>query len=126
MVLSVDIKLMDGKYYIFTAAGHVNTGIDAFEHLKRGIDLGAGELVINSIDADGVKNGFDLPLLKGLRHVPRPGYSLRQAGQCAALIDYSRPSLRLTALAASVFHFGEIAIGDLKQTLRENGIDVRI
>jgi cyclase len=128
VVLSVDIKLMDGKYYIFTAAGHVNTGIDAFEHLKRGIDLGAGELVINSIDADGVKNGFDLPLLKKVCDMsPVPVIASGGAGNVQHFIDLFKTIPEIdAALAASVFHFGEIAIGDLKQTLRENGIDVRI
>jgi cyclase len=128
VVLSVDIKLVDGKYYIFTAAGHVNTGIDAFEHLKRGIDLGAGELVINSIDADGVKNGFDLPLLKKVcEFSPVPVIASGGAGNVQHFIDLIKtiPDID-AALAASVFHFGEIAIGDLKKTLRENGIAVRI
>jgi cyclase len=128
VVLSVDIKLEKGKYYIFTAAGHVNTGLDALDYLKRGIDLGAGELVINSIDADGVKNGFDLPLLEKIcEFSPVPIIASGGAGNVRHFIELLQKLPKVdAALAASVFHFGEIEIKDLKNELRANGINVRI
>jgi cyclase len=127
-VLSVDVKLEGGKYYIFTAAGRVNTGLDALDYLKRGLDLGAGELVINSIDADGVKNGFDLPQLKKVCEFSTvPVIASGGAGSVRHFIDLLTGLPKVdAALAASVFHFGEISIGNLKQELRSSGVEVRL
>ncbi len=128
VVLSVDVKLEGGRYYVYTAAGHVNTGLDALDYLKRGIDLGAGELVINSIDADGVKSGFDLRLLERVCEFSTvPVIASGGAGNTRHFIELLKKIPKVdAALAASVFHFGQIAIGELKAELRANGIDVRI
>jgi len=100
----------------------------AVEWLKRGVELGAGELVVNSIDADGVKGGFDLPMLKAVSEaVTVPIVASGGAGSIDDFIDLFTTIPAIEAgLAASIFHFGEVSIPELKRTLRENGVNVRI
>ncbi len=127
VVLSVDIKRVDGKFTVFAKGGRECTGIDAIEWIRRGVAEGAGELVINSIDTDGVKGGFDLPMLDAVCNaVNVPVIASGGAGRIEDFITLfnSLPGVD-AGLAASIFHFGEVSIKDLKDTLYENGINVR-
>ncbi len=128
VVLSVDIKRVDGSFKVFSHGGRQNTGLDAFEWIKQGIELGAGELVINSIDTDGVKNGFDIELLQKICDFsPVPVIASGGAGSMEHFTQLFREVPKIDAgLAASVFHFGEIGIRDLKTKLKADGINVRL
>ena len=128
VVLSVDIKRVDGAFRVFAKGGRVDTGIDAIEWIKRGVDSGAGEIVVNSIDTDGVKNGFDIPMLKAVCDaVNVPVIASGGAGCINDFITLFKILPKVDAgLAASVFHFGEIKINALKEEMRKNGICARI
>ena len=128
VVLSVDIKRVDGAFRVFAKGGRVDTGIDAIEWIKRGVDSGAGEIVVNSIDTDGVKNGFDIPMLKAVCDaVNVPVIASGGAGCINDFITLFKTLPKVDAgLAASVFHFGEIKINALKEEMRKNGICARI
>ena len=127
VVLSADIKRVDGKFTLFAKGGRENTGIDAIEWVKRGAANGAGEIVVNSIDTDGVKNGFDLPMLEAVCNVVNvPVIASGGAGG----IDHFKTLFHAlpkvdAGLAASIFHFGEVSIKDLKDQLAADGINVR-
>jgi len=127
VVLSVDIKRVDGKFRVFAKGGREDTGLDAIEWIKRGADSGAGELVVNSIDTDGVKGGFDIPLLEAVCEAVRiPVIASGGAGCVADFIKLFKELPKVDAgLAASIFHFGEVAIPELKRALGENGVNVR-
>jgi len=126
VVLAADVKLVDGMFRVFTKGGMEDTGLCAIEWVKRGEDMGAGELVINSIDADGVKGGFDLPMLAAVCDaVSIPVIASGGAGCIEDFIELFKKLPSVDAgLAASVFHFGEVKIPNLKRALRENGIEV--
>ena len=128
VVLSADVKLVDGAgaYHVFTNGGMADTGLGAIEWFKRGVGLGAGELVVNSIDTDGVKGGFDLPLLKSVcEAVSVPVIASGGAGSIDDFVDLFKSVPKIDAgLAASVFHYGEVKIPELKKALRDNGIEV--
>lgn len=128
VVLSVDIKRVDGKFTVFAKGGRENTGIDAIEWIKKGTVDGAGEIVVNSIDTDGVKQGFDLPMLEAVCNaVSVPVIASGGAG-CAkdfTTLFNSVPGVD-AGLAASIFHFGEVEIPKLKEKLKSDGINVRI
>lgn len=128
VVLSVDVKRVDGIFRVFSKGGRENTGMDALEWIKRGIDNGAGEIVLNSIDTDGVKKGFDLEMLKAVCDISSvPVIASGGAGKVDDFIKLFRTIPQVDAgLAASVFHFGEIRINELKQILNANGIPVRL
>lgn len=128
VVLSVDIKRVDGQFHVFAKGGREDTGIEAISWIKRCVDNGAGEVVVNSIDTDGVRGGFDLELLKLVcQTVNVPVIASGGAGCEQDFIDLFREVPTIDAgLAASIFHFGQVKIADLKQTLKENGISVRI
>lgn len=128
VVLSVDVKRVDGVFRVFAKGGRENTGMDAIEWIKRGVDNGAGELVINSIDTDGVKKGFDLEMLDAVcKVVSVPVIASGGAGNKQDFVKLFNTLPKVDAgLAASIFHFGEVEIKDLKKTLKENGIPVRI
>jgi len=128
VVLSVDVKRVDGKFCVFAKGGRENTGMDAIEWIKKGEADGAGEIVVNSIDTDGVKEGFDLELLKLVNEaVNVPVIASGGAGSMQDFVDLFKEIPDIDAgLAASVFHFGEIAIPDLKKELKANDINVRI
>ncbi len=127
VVLSVDIKRVDGKFTVFAKGGRENTGIDAIEWIKMGEANGAGEIVVNSIDTDGVKKGFDLEMLKAVNSaVSVPVIASGGAGCIEDFITLFNEIPTIDAgLAASIFHFGEVSIKDLKARLKENGITVR-
>ena len=128
VVISSDIKRVDGEFRVFAKGGRVDTGMEAISWIKRCVDMGAGEVVVNSIDTDGVKGGFDIELLKLVTEAVKvPVIASGGAGSVSHFIDLFREIPDIDAgLAASVFHFGEIKIPDLKASLREAGINVRI
>ena len=128
VVLSVDIKRADGKFTVFAKGGRENTGIDALEWIKMGEANGAGEIVVNSIDTDGVKKGFDIEMLKAVNSaVSVPVIASGGAGCIADFVDLFNEIPNIDAgLAASIFHFGEVKISDLKEELKANNINVRL
>ena len=127
VVLSMDVKKVDGKYMVFAKGGMENTGIDAVEWAKQGEASGAGELVINSIDSDGVKGGFDIEMLRAMTDaVSIPVTASGGAGKKEDFAEVFKKTGVDAGLAASVFHFKEINIKELKTYLKEQGIEVRI
>ena len=128
VVLSVDVKRVDGVFRVFARGGRENTGMEAIDWIRRCVDAGAGEVVVNSIDTDGVKQGFDLEMLDAVcRAVSVPVIASGGAGCIDDFITLFQTLPRVDAgLAASIFHFGEVAIPDLKRELRQNGINVRL
>ena len=127
VVLSADVKRVDGAYRVFARGGRENTGMDALEWIKRGVELGAGELVLNSIDTDGVKNGFDLEMLAAVCEVADiPVIASGGAGCIGDFVTLFKTLPKVDAgLAASIFHFGEVTIDELKAELAKNNILVR-
>ena len=127
VVLSMDIKRVDGVFRLFSKGGRENTGIDALQWAVDGVNRGAGELVVNSIDTDGVKDGFDLELLDAIAaRVSVPIIASGGAGQMEDFAELFRHPGMDAGLAASIFHFKEIGIRDLKQYLRKEGVEVRL
>ncbi len=127
VVLSADVKRVDGVFRVFAKGGRENTGMEALDWIKRCVDLGAGEIVVNSMDTDGVKEGFDLELLeKVCNNVSVPVIASGGAGSMDDFVELFKKLPKVDAgLAASVFHFGEIKIADLKDKLAAEGINVR-
>lgn len=127
VVLSADVKRVDGQFRIFGRGGRDDTGMEAIAWIKKCVDLGAGEIVVNSIDTDGVKGGFDLEMLDAVCNaVSVPVIASGGAGKVEDFTQLFQTLPGVDAgLAASVFHFGQIAIPDLKAELRKNGILVR-
>ena len=128
VVLSVDIKRVDGQFRVFARGGRENTGIEALEWIERGVDAGAGEVVVNSIDTDGVKGGFDLEMLEAVcERVNVPVVASGGAGSIADFVTLFNSVSEVSAgLAASIFHFGEVKIAELKRELAKNNINVRL
>ena len=127
VVLSADVKRVDGQFRVFGRGGRDDTGMEAIAWIKKCVDLGAGEIVVNSIDTDGVKGGFDLEMLDAVCNaVSVPVIASGGAGKVEDFTQLFQTLPGVDAgLAASVFHFGQIAIPDLKAELRKNGILVR-
>ena len=128
VVISADVRRVDGVFRVFAKGGRENTGLEAISWIKHCVDLGAGEVVLNSIDTDGVKGGFDIEMLRAVCDaVDVPVIASGGAGTVEHFVDLfkSVPSVD-AGLAASVFHFGEIAISDLKRELKNSGVEVRI
>ncbi len=128
VVLSVDVKRVDGHFCVFAKGGRENTGMDALEWIKKGEESGAGEIVVNSIDTDGVKKGFDLEMLKAVNELV--SVPVIASGGAGCINDFTVlfneiPDID-AGLAASIFHFGEVSISDLKTELKSKGINVRI
>lgn len=128
VVISADIKRVNGRFEVFAKGGRENTGMEAISWIKKCVDLGAGEVVVNSIDTDGVKGGFDIELLKQVTDaVNVPVIASGGAGSIQHFVDLFKEIPDIDAgLAASIFHFGEVQIKDLKQELKANGITVRL
>ena len=128
VVISADVKRVDGQFTVFAKGGRENTGMEAISWIKRCVDNGAGEVVLNSIDTDGVKNGFDLEMLDSICKVVN--VPVIASGGAGCISDFVKLFNTLpgvdAGLAASIFHFGEVKISDLKNTLKENNISVRI
>ena len=128
VVLSADIKRVDGQFRVFAKGGREDTGMEAISWIKRCVDNGAGEIVVNSIDTDGVKGGFDLPMLKAVCDaVSVPVIASGGAGNIQDFITLFRTLPKVDAgLAASIFHFGEVAIPDLKEQMKYAMIQTRV
>ena len=128
VVISADVKRVDGVFRVFAKGGRENTGMEAISWIRHCVDLGAGEVVVNSIDTDGVKGGFDLEMLQAVSDaVNVPVIASGGAGSIAHFTELFRAIPEIDAgLAASIFHFGEVSISDLKNTLAREGICVRI
>lgn len=127
VVISADIKRVNGEFRVFAKGGREDTGLEAIEWIKRCVGDGAGEVVVNSMDTDGVKKGFDIELLKKVcQAVQVPVIASGGAGSMQDFVQLFKEVPTIDAgLAASVFHFGEIDIKDLKMVLAENGVNVR-
>lgn len=128
VVLSADVKRVDGRFIVFAKGGRENTGLDAIEWIRRGAECGAGEIVLNSIDTDGVKGGFDIEMLDAVCSVV--SVPVIASGGAGSINDFIRLFNMLpkvdAGLAASIFHFGEVKTPDLKAELQKNGIPVRL
>ena len=127
VVLSVDVKRVDGTFKVFAKGGRENTGLDALPWIKNAVDSGAGEIVVNSIDTDGVKKGFDLEMLEAVCNVANvPVIASGGAGKIEDFITLFKTLPGVDAgLAASIFHFGEVSISTLKEEMFKNNISVR-
>ncbi len=128
VVISADVKRVDGVFRVFSKGGRENTGMEAVSWIKSCVDNGAGEVVLNSIDTDGVKNGFDLEMLKAVcEAVNVPVIASGGAGNAEDFVTLFKALPKVDAgLAASIFHFKEVEINNLKKLLHDNGIQVRI
>ncbi len=127
VVICADVRRVKGEYHIFTGGGIVDTGLKAIEWIKRCVDNGAGEVVVNSMDADGIKKGFDIELLKKVCAAVKVPVIASGGANCVQ--DFVRLFTEVpdidAGLASSVFHFGEIDVEKLKKVLLENGVNVR-
>ena len=128
VVLSADIKRVNGQFHVFARGGRDDTGMEAIEWIKRCVGEGAGEVVVNSIDTDGVKQGFDIELLRAVCDaVQVPVIASGGAGNIQHFIELFKAVPQVDAgLAASIFHFGEVKIADLKAEMANNGIPTRL
>ncbi|MDE6550340.1 MAG: imidazole glycerol phosphate synthase subunit HisF [Clostridia bacterium] len=128
VVLSMDVKRVGGEYRLFSRGGRVDTGIDAMQWAEQGVSEGAGEIVLNSIDTDGVKRGFDIPMLTELcSRVKVPVIASGGAGSAQDFVELFNKVEGVDAgLAASIFHYGEVDIHELKRLLSDSGVPVRI
>ncbi len=127
VVLSMDVKRVDGRFHLFAKGGREDTGLDAMDWAVRGVSNGAGEIVLNSIDTDGVKGGFDLPMLDEL--AARVSVPIVASGGAGTMEDFAElfkhPGVD-AGLAASIFHTKQVRINDLKRFLRARGVEMRI
>ena len=128
VVLSADVKRVDGQFRVFAKGGREDTGMEAISWIKKCVGMGAGEVVVNSIDTDGVKGGFDIEMLQAVCDaVNVPVIASGGAGGIGHFVELFRRIPTIDAgLAASIFHFGEVAIPDLKRELHDNNIVVRL
>ncbi len=128
VVLSVDARRVEGRFRVFAKGGREDTGLDAIQWIRSGVASGAGEIVLNSIDTDGVKRGFDLEMLQAVCEVVDvPVIASGGAGRIQDFIELFQALPKVDAgLAASIFHFGEVKIPDLKRALAAEGIPTRL
>lgn len=128
VVLSVDIKRVDGQFRVFSKGGREDTGMEAINWIKECTERGAGEIVVNSIDTDGVKGGFDIEMLEAVQNaVTVPVVASGGAGKISDFIELFTKIPTISAgLAASIFHYGEVSVSNLKEELKINGIPVRL
>jgi len=128
VVISADVKRVDGVYRVFAKGGRENTGMEGIEWIKRCVDMGAGEVVLNSIDTDGVKKGFDIEMLDAVSNAVN--VPVIASGGAGCIEDFKNLFLTLpkvdAGLAASIFHFKEVDIIELKKELLKSGISVRL
>lgn len=128
VVISADVKRVDGVFRVFAKGGRENTGMEAVSWIKRCVEMGAGEVVLNSIDTDGVKGGFDLEMLEAV--CDAVNVPVIASGGAGCIDDFTKLFKTLpkvdAGLAASIFHFGEVSIPNLKAELKKNDIPVRV
>ena len=128
VVISVDVQRVNGEFHVFARGGRDDTGIEAVSWIRRCVDAGAGEVVLNSIDTDGVKRGFDIEMLKAVCAVVN--VPVVASGGAGCIEDFVRLFREVpgvdAGLAASIFHFGEVKISDLKRRLHDENIPVRL
>ena len=128
VVLSADVKRVEGEFRVFAKGGREDTGMEAIAWIRRCVDMGAGEVVLNSIDTDGVKKGFDLPMLEAVSNVV--DVPVIASGGAGGMEDFAKLFQTLpkvdAGLAASIFHFGQVQIPELKRYLADNHINVRL
>ena len=128
VVISVDVQRVNGEFHVFARGGRDDTGIEAVSWIRRCVDAGAGEVVLNSIDTDGVKRGFDIEMLKAVCAVVN--VPVIASGGAGCIEDFVRLFREVpgvdAGLAASIFHFGEVKISDLKRRLHDENIPVRL
>lgn len=125
LVLSLDVKRSAGRFVVTTHGGRTETDLDALDWAREAVERGAGELLVNSIDADGTKRGFDLELITAMREISQVPVV---ASGGAGAVDHFAPAIAAGAdavLAASVFHNGELSVGDVKRALKDSGMVVR-
>lgn len=126
IVLSIDARKIGDKWYAHTHGARRNTGMDAIEWAKKGVDLGAGEILLNSIDMDGTKEGYDLELTRIISEMVRvPVIASGGAGNLKQILDAIVTGKADAVLLASILHYGEYRIAQVKQYLQQNGVDVR-
>ncbi len=128
IVCAIDVKKETGtgRYQVYSKGGTENTGLDAVKWAEKAVDLGAGELLVTSMDCDGTKQGFDIELYQQIcEAVHVPVIASGGAGKKEDFLDVFQKTPVTGALAASLFHFGELKIGELKKYLEENGVNVR-
>lgn len=128
VVISADVKRVNGVFTVFARGGRDNTGLEAVEWIRRCVGEGAGEVVLNSMDTDGVRGGFDLEMLKAVSEaVSVPVIASGGAGKIQDFVTLFKTLPRVDAgLAASILHFGEVTVADIKKALKAEGINVRI
>ncbi|MFV0471332.1 MAG: imidazole glycerol phosphate synthase subunit HisF [Paludibacteraceae bacterium] len=127
VVLAIDTKCIDNEWYVFLNGGRIPTNIKALDWAKEAVALGAGEVLLTSMNHDGTKDGFALDITQALSEsVNVPVIASGGAGTKQHFVDVFEKGKADAALAASIFHYGEIEIGELKRFLKENGIETRI
>ncbi len=128
VVISADVKRVNGVFTVFARGGRDNTGLEAVEWIRRCVGEGAGEVVLNSIDTDGVRGGFDIQMLRAVSEaVDVPVIASGGAGSVQDFVTLFKALPRVDAgLAASILHFGEVTVADIKKALRAEGINVRL
>lgn len=128
VVISADVKRVNGVFTVFARGGRDNTGLEAVEWIRRCVGEGAGEVVLNSMDTDGVRGGFDLEMLRAVSEaVSVPVIASGGAGKIEDFVTLFKTLPRVDAgLAASILHFGEVTVMDIKKALRDEGINVRL
>ena len=120
-------KVEDGSWHVFVAGGRKDTGIDLLDWAKKVVSLGAGEILLTSMDKDGTKSGFDIEMLNAVANVVTvPIIASGGAGNSQHILEVFEQTPATGALAASIFHYGEVSIADTKQAMRQSGIEVRV
>ncbi|HFI0930921.1 TPA: imidazole glycerol phosphate synthase subunit HisF [Streptococcus suis] len=128
VVVAIDAKkVKDGSWHVFVAGGRKDTGIDLLDWAKKVVSLGAGEILLTSMDKDGTKSGFDIEMLNAVASVVTvPIIASGGAGNSQHILEVFKQTPATGALAASIFHYGEVSIADTKQAMRQSGIEVRV
>ncbi|HEM3177838.1 TPA: imidazole glycerol phosphate synthase subunit HisF [Streptococcus suis] len=128
VVVAIDAKKVeDGSWHVFVAGGRKDTGIDLLDWAKKVVSLGAGEILLTSMDKDGTKSGFDIEMLNAVANVVTvPIIASGGAGNSQHILEVFEQTPATGALAASIFHYGEVRIADTKQAMRQSGIEVRL
>lgn len=126
IVVGIDAKRIGESWHVFVKGGRVDTGLDAIEWAKKAVALGAGEILLTSMDADGTKEGYDLALNQAIcKAVNVPVIASGGCGSAADIVEVFEQTMASAALAASIFHYGEVKIPELKEILARNGMEVR-